>query len=518
MTALFLTLLNMSIAAGWSILAVLLLRLCLRKAPKWITCLLWVIPALRLLIPGFLESGFSLIPSPEVIPTDIVQAETPIIYSGFSEINSTVNPLLTQQADSLDQLLQVSAIIWAVGFGIMLLCSFISWLRLHFMVRASMQYRDRIYLCDDVKSPFIFGILRPRIYLPSGLEEETLRHVVAHETSHLKRLDHLWKPLGYLLLSIYWFNPLLWVAYILLCRDIERACDEQVLRSIDETGRHRYAKALMDCSTHRRMILTCPVAFGEVGVKARIKAVLSYKKPAFWVVLVALLICTATSVCFLTNPKPCLHTYRSEVTLSATCTQKGLDTMTCTKCGHAYAVNTPLCAHNYDEGVVLQASDCATQGAEELTCLDCGEVTVRSLPLTPDIHDLQETVVKAPACGTPGVGNTTCSRCGYLHAYEIAALEHQYELTEKIKANCLHVGQEVYTCKFCGLKEVKELPKTDHYGGAFCLVCGAPFQCVPPFPLFSESNSSSNPQSKQTPISEIKNEPNPIISPLFPFP
>ena len=475
MNSLFLTLLNMSIAAGWTVLAVLVLRLFLRKAPKWITCLLWCIPALRLLIPVFWESGISLLPSAQVIPTDIAQAETPIIYSGLSEINSTVNPMLTQQAHSLDGLLSVAATVWLVGMGLLLLYSCISWLYLRHTVRASLQHSPRVYLCDHVKSPFIFGVIRPRIYLPSGLDSATIRHVLSHEQAHLKRLDHLWKPLGYLLLSIYWFNPLLWVAYILLCRDIERACDEKVLMGIDDSQKTGYAKALVDCSTHRRMILTCPVAFGEVSVKARIKAVLSYKKPAFWIVLVALLVCLATSLCFLTNPKACLHTYRSEVTLAATCTQKGLDTMTCTKCGHAYAVNTPPCAHSYGEGVLLQASDCATQGAEELTCLDCGEVTVRSLPLAPDIHDLRERVVKEPTCGIPGVGNTTCSRCSYLHAYEIAALEHHYEVVEYQAATCGDSGKQVKKCIHCGLEETHKLhPSGLHrfaLGSAKCLDC-----------------------------------------------
>ena len=462
MNTLFLTLLNMSIAAGWAILAVLLLRPCLRKAPKWITCLLWVIPALRLLIPGFLESSFSLIPSPEVIPADIVQTETPIIYSGISEINSAINPVLTQQADSLDHLLQISSILWAAGLGIMLLYSLVSWLRLHILVRASIKHKDGFYLCDEVRSPFILGVITPKIYVPSGLDTETLKHVLAHEQSHKKRLDHLWKPLGYLLLSIYWFNPLLWLAYILLCRDIERACDEQVLHSIDEADRLRYAKALVDCSTHRRMILTCPVAFGEISVKSRIKAVLSYKKPAAWVVLVAFIAGAVTSLCFLTNPRPCHHRYQSQITLAATCTQKGNETFTCMDCGHTYMAMVSPCQHNYS-GTVLTLSDCANHGQEELTCTDCGFVTTCSLPLDADAHDLQEKVVKKPACGTPGVGNTVCSRCDHLVSYELPALEHQYEVTEQVEPNCTYSGYEIHTCKLCGHQTKQRLHRNDQH-------------------------------------------------------
>lgn len=474
MNTLFLTLLNMSIAATWAILAVLLLRPLLRKAPKWISCLLWAIPALRLLIPAFGESDLSLMPSAQVIPTDIAQAETPMIYSGISEINSTVNPLLTQQADFLDALLEITSTLWAIGFGILLLYSFLSWLRLHRIVRESFRHDQGFYLCDAVKSPFILGIFRPRIYLPTGLDEETIRHVTAHEKAHLKRLDHLWKPLGYLLLSIYWFNPLLWVAYILLCRDIERACDEQVLCTMDDQGKLRYAKALVDCSTHRKMILTCPVAFGEISIKSRIKAVLTYKKPAFWVVLVAFIAGAVTSLCFLTNPTACRHHYQGEITLAATCTQKGNETFTCVDCGHSYMAMLSPCPHAYI-AVVLQPSDCANHGTEQLTCVDCSFVTTQALALDTDAHDLQQTTVKAAACGAPGVGNTTCSRCSYLQTYEIPALEHHYQVVEYQAATCGDYGKQVKKCIHCGLEETRKLhPSGLHrfaLGSAKCLDC-----------------------------------------------
>jgi len=463
MTELFLTFLNMSIAASWTILAVLLLRPLLRKAPKWITSLLWAIPALRLLIPVFWESDISLLPSAQVFPTDIAQAETPIIYSGISEVNSAVNPILTRQADGLTGLLETLSVIWLIGAGLLLVYSLVSWLRLRFTVRASMLLRDRVYICDDVKSPFILGIFRPRIYLPSGLEEPTVTHVLAHEDAHLKRMDHIWKPFGYLLLSIYWFNPLMWVAYILLCRDIERACDEKVLQHIDGAAKLGYAKALVDCSTHRRMILTCPVAFGEVGVKSRIKAVLSYKKPAFWVILVAITVSILTSACFLTNPKACAHSYEGQVTLASTCTDQGNETFTCRKCSHSYMAMTAVCDHSYGEPLVLIPSDCATQGTQQLTCADCGHVTTVQLPLAPDAHDLHTVTETKPACGIPGKSKTTCTRCSFTEYKDIPALEHSYELTERVEPNCSHSGKEIYTCKLCDHQVKKRLPRNGQH-------------------------------------------------------
>ena len=235
MTTLFLKLLNMSIMASWTLGAVVLLRLALRKAPKWTVCLLWAILALRLVLPFSFESSFSLIPSSEVIPTDIVQAEAPAINTGIPQVDSVINPTLLPQQEqpvTLEQVVHVASIVWAAGVGLMLLYSAVSWVLLRIRVRISLRQQDRVYLCDDIKSPFVLGVFSPRIYIPSGLDSEALQHVLAHENAHIHRRDHLWKPLGYLLLSFHWFNPFMWIAYILLCRDIERACDERVLAHI----------------------------------------------------------------------------------------------------------------------------------------------------------------------------------------------------------------------------------------------------------------------------------------------
>lgn len=476
MNALFLTLLNMSIGASWTVLAVLLLRLLLRKAPKWITCLLWAIPALRLLIPVFWESDFSLVPSSRVIPANIAQTDTPFIYSRLKEINSAVNPILTQQADNLGTILQIATALWAVGLGLMLVYSIISWLHLRHTVRASICCQKQVYICDDVKSPFILGILFPRIYLPSGLDPDTTAHVLAHENAHLKRLDYLWKPLGYLLLSIYWFNPLIWVAYILLCRDIERACDEKVLQNMDEKAKLHYAKALVDCSTHRRMILTCPIAFGEVGVTSRIKAVLSYKKPAFWIVAVAFIAGAVTSVCFLTNPRSCQHSYRSRITLAATCTQQGKETFTCDLCGHSYTAILQPCTHNYGIPTVLLPSDCANHGQEKLTCLNCGFSMVMPLPLAADVHELHTVTTSEPTCTHPGEIKTYCARCNFAAYQPTAEAEHTFRQTQLVNPTCRKDGKQVMRCAHCGLEKVLELKATGAHvyknGSSRCVICG----------------------------------------------
>lgn len=312
MTALFLKLLNMSISAGWLILAVMVLRLVLRRAPKWISCVLWALVAVRLLCPLSIESALSLLPSSETISPEMMQyAQHPTIHSGITVIDNAVNPAIGEAfagapANNVNPLYvwtAVAGIVWGIGVAVLLIYAAVSYLRLRRRVSASLHIQDHIYLCDAIFSPFILGVVNPRIYLPSGLNEEQTRSVVAHERAHLARCDHWWKPLGWLLLTVYWFNPLCWAAYILLCRDIEMACDEKVIRDMDAAAKKAYSIALLSCSTHRNQISACPLAFGEVGVKERIKGVLNYKKPAFRVIAVAVIACIAAAVCFLTNPK-----------------------------------------------------------------------------------------------------------------------------------------------------------------------------------------------------------------------
>ena len=311
MEAVFIKVLNMSISAGWLILAVMLLRLLLKKAPKWISVVLWGLVGLRLVFPFSLQSVLSLIPSAEVVSPSIGYAQHPEINSGVSVIDNAVNPTLgtslaatpMNSVNPMQIILYLGGLVWVGGIVILLLYGLISYLRLRRKVTEAIPYEKNTWLCDQVKTPFILGVFRPRIYLPSGLNEKETAYVLAHERAHLKRKDHLWKPLGFLLLTVYWFNPLVWVAYILLCRDIEAACDEKVISDMAMAEKKAYANALVSCSMQRRLILACPLAFGEVGVKERVKGVLNYRKPAFWIIVAALIACAVIAVCFLTNPK-----------------------------------------------------------------------------------------------------------------------------------------------------------------------------------------------------------------------
>ena len=319
MSDLFLKIVNMSISASWLVVAVLILRLVLKKAPKWINVLLWGIVAVRLICPLSFESALSLIPSSETIPLDIEMAVKPTIDSGVPAINSVVNPVLSSfappqhvltSANPLQIWIPILNIIWLIGVGSLLLYTAVSYWRLCRKVDTAVRYKDNIFQSENVSSPFVLGIIKPRIYLPFNMNGQVLEHVVAHEQAHICRKDHWWKPLGFLLLTIYWFNPLMWLAYVLLCRDIELACDEKVIKKLGNEQRADYTQALVACSVNRRMIAACPLAFGEVGVKERVKSVMNYKKPAFWVIIIAVIVCVGVAVCFLTNPKQDRYTLR----------------------------------------------------------------------------------------------------------------------------------------------------------------------------------------------------------------
>ena len=311
MEALFLKLVNMSITASWLVLAVLILRLLLKKAPRYIHVILWGIVALRLMLPFSIESVLSLIPSAEPLPQEFLYAATPQINSGIPIVNNALNPVIAESltpegltsANPTQILSFVFAWGWVIGIGIMALYAAVSYFLIRRKVAASISVGKNLRLCDTIDTPFILGIVKPKIYLPSSVDQKTADHVLAHEMAHLQRKDHWWKPLGFALLTVYWFNPVMWLAYILLCRDIEMACDEKVVQKLNPTEKKAYSTALLSCSVPRRMIAACPLAFGEVGVKNRIKSVLNYKKPAFWIVSVAVIVCIVVAVCFLTDPK-----------------------------------------------------------------------------------------------------------------------------------------------------------------------------------------------------------------------
>lgn len=315
MGSIFLKLFNMGWTSSWLILAVVFLRFILRRAPRWITCLLWAFVAVRLVCPFSVESAFSLIPSSEPLPERIMTEHTLSVDTGIAAVDGPVNGYLgdhyyegvTVPAGSKNRVMDILGSLWAVGVFALLLYSVVSLVRLRRMTGASVRVSGDIFLCDGIHTPFILGVVKPRIFLPSGMEEGQAEYVVAHERAHLKRKDHWWKPAGFLLLAVYWFLPLSWVAYILFSRDVELACDEKVIKTLGEESKKAYAQALLFCSVGktpvRRAVTACPLAFGEVGVKERVKNVLHYKKPAFLLLAAAAVCCAAAAVCFLTNPK-----------------------------------------------------------------------------------------------------------------------------------------------------------------------------------------------------------------------
>lgn len=318
MEMIFLNVFNRSLAAGWLILAVIVVRFLLKKAPRRLSCVLWAVVAVRLLCPFFPASSFSLIPSGETISAEAVRfAPAPAIDSGIPALNEALNPMIGERfapapGTSVNPLYiwtAIAGIVWLVGVAVMAGYALLSSLRMRSVVREAVPLEsgaalpDNVWLCDAVRSPFILGIVRPKIYLPSGITREQMLCILAHEQAHVERLDHCLKPFGWLLLSVYWFHPLVWIAYMLFCRDLELACDEKVVGGMDLDGRKAYSHALLACSLQRKMIFSYPLAFGEIGVRERVKGILHYRKPAGWLAAVAVLACAAVAVCFLTDPK-----------------------------------------------------------------------------------------------------------------------------------------------------------------------------------------------------------------------
>ena len=318
MSDLFLKIVNMSISASWLVAAVLILRLVLKKAPKWVNVLLWGIVAVRLICPFSFESALSLIPSAETFPEKIISGPSFDVQTGITPIDNRINDYLgdryfegvTVPTNNGNNVMTILTIVWIIGILLLATYTIISYQRLNRKVDTAVHYKDNIFQSENVSSPFVLGIINPRIYLPFSMNEQDMEHVVAHEQAHIRRKDHWWKPLGFLLLTIHWFNPLMWLAYVLLCRDIELACDEKVIKGLSNEQRADYTQALVACSVNRRMIAACPLAFGEVGVKERVKSVMNYKKPAFWVIIMAVIVCVGVAVCFLTNPKQDRYTLR----------------------------------------------------------------------------------------------------------------------------------------------------------------------------------------------------------------
>lgn len=326
----FLQLLNMSITAGWLVLAVLAVRFLFRNMPKWICCLFWAVVALRLLVPFSIESPFSLQPSAQPILSttvmeDGVKMYVPSIDSRASFVENRVNRTLrdtfayqeSESAAPVQIVTEIAGYIWLIGMAVLLIHAMVGVIRLQRSVREAIRYRDNSYVCDAVTTPFLLGVFRPRIYLPSALPQAEIPYVLAHERAHLKRGDHVWKTISYLMLCVYWFHPLCWIAYLMLCKDIELACDERVIRDMSYDDKKEYSRVLLSCATQRRFVLSCPLAFGEVGVKERVKMVLNHKKCAFGITVLAVVVCVVVAICFLTNPVGAPSDETTEVTDSA---------------------------------------------------------------------------------------------------------------------------------------------------------------------------------------------------------
>lgn len=315
MEAVFLKMLNMCITAGWIALAVIIIRFHLKKVPRVVSLFLWGLVAIRLVCPFSVESFLSLIPNDETVPYDIMYAEHPNIQTGIPKLGAGLNgymyyelaPNIGDSANPMQIIVFVASIIWIAGMGIMMLYALISYIKFCQKVSGAVCLKGNIFYCDTIDTPFILGFFKPRIYLPSGISEEDANYVISHEFAHINRFDHIWKPFGFLLLTVYWYNPILWIAYILFCKDIEFACDERVIRKMGVECKKPYSLALINCSTAHKKVSAYPLAFGETGVKSRVKSVLNYKKPAFWVVVVCVVLCVALSVCFLTDPKQSLR-------------------------------------------------------------------------------------------------------------------------------------------------------------------------------------------------------------------
>lgn len=371
MADVFIKTLNMGIAASWLILAVVVLRILLKRAPKRFRLLLWAAVGLRLVLPMSIESALSLVPSAQTLPEGVMYAAAPELNTGIAALNDAINPAFTAafapepaaSANPLQVLLPVASVIWLAGAAAMLLWALVSWLRLRSRVAEAVRLESNVYESERVASPFVLGLIRPRIYLPFGLDEGAREQVLTHERAHIARGDHVIKPLGWLILAVYWYNPLVWLAYALFCRDIELACDERVIRRLPVSGRADYSQALLDLSRPHHGVGVCPLAFGESAVKGRVKSVLTYKRPAFWLIMLAALLCIGAAVCFLTDPKA-----------------EADDSVQTDAPDYGIPINvTAVLPENFPEQVLEFAKGCAAQQAANMDYLDISAAEITEL-------------------------------------------------------------------------------------------------------------------------------------------
>lgn len=303
-------LLDMSIAASYLVIVIAIFRLIFRKVPKFINCIIWALVGIRLILPVSFDGIISLFPHKSPMIEEAVyfgrlaSAKTSQLIE--KTVTNTLQNVVAIEGSSQDTPVNMFALIllvvWIMGMVVMLLYSVITYIHIYNKAKVSVRYRDNIYVGDYIDSPFILGIVRPKIYIPTDLSGEGMECVILHEKAHIKRHDNWWKFVGFLLLIVHWFNPILWVAYLMFCRDIEFACDEKVIKSLGCDRRQAYAQVLLEYSIPRYMLVAYPVAFGEVGVKMRIKSILNYKKPTFWAIVAAVVVCIGVGIAFITNP------------------------------------------------------------------------------------------------------------------------------------------------------------------------------------------------------------------------
>jgi beta-lactamase regulating signal transducer with metallopeptidase domain len=310
MSEIFLTILNMSLTASYVIIFVILIRLLLKKAPKVISYALWGVVAFRLMIPFSFESMFSLMPrntNAVPIPQDIIYQQSPQINSGIGVVDSLVNnslpaPTIGASVNPLQIYVEIGAYIWALGIIALLVYSLVSILILKRQLKSAQLIEQNIFEAKNLKTPFVLGFIKPKIYLPFGLNDTERSYILLHEQTHIKRKDHIIKVLAFLILSVHWFNPLVWIAFMLMSTDMELSCDERVLEEMNKEIKKPYANSLLSLASGRHILNGSPLAFGEGNVRGRIKNVLNYKKPRFWIVVISIIVVTVVGIGLMANP------------------------------------------------------------------------------------------------------------------------------------------------------------------------------------------------------------------------
>lgn len=511
MAELFFTYLRVSFFAGIMILAVLLVRPFLRRAPRNITCLLWLLVAVRLLVPFELESPVSLQPRPMSEPVSITdiqpQPQEPLTDEPPTSQQLVGNVQMEPQQSGFDEQSQPSrniepktviTILWTVGSLGLLIYAAVSLAVLRRRVRDAVRCPDGVWESDRIADAFLLGYWKPRIYLPVILTHQDRELIVAHERSHQSRGDQWWKLLGLVCLSVHWFNPLVWLGFWMMCRDIEVACDEKVIHNLNLEQRKVYSMALLNSGKRMSGFLSYPVSFGEVNLKHRIKSVLSYRKPGIWVTLGAITLAAVIAVCFMTNPvnaKECIHEFDSAITEQASCMKEGVRTDTCNLCRYSREVPIPTTGHQYDAGIVTQEASCTAEGTVTYNCSICDHMLTESIPMGAHVFD-GGIATQASTCSERGILTYTCQVCGKTQTREIDTLEHIFgEKTVTKEPTCVAEGEISVFCTVCGYQEsVESIPKSDDHdyenkvlrkptcvdpgkGQEVCTLCGYSVDC-----------------------------------------